>query len=109
MLGGEEGNININILLFPFSIGRVHFGAPITTGALLNIKYMMYNNTHNTRRPMMHALQVLATYMHNTINISTKIQNGYFFRTKFASPSECKCDCDALIFNQIGHESSELH
>ena len=33
---------------------------------------------------------------------------GILFRTKFASPSECKCNSNALIFSLIGHESSEL-
>ena len=34
---------------------------------------------------------------------------GISVRTKFASPSEFKCDSNALIFNPIGHELSELH
>jgi len=42
---------------------------PITTGALTNTKWMTYNTPTTPNRPMMYALQVLATYMHNTINI----------------------------------------
>jgi hypothetical protein len=41
----------------------------ITTVVLLNIEYMMYNTHTTPSRPTMHALQVLVTYMHNTINI----------------------------------------
>ena len=34
---------------------------------------------------------------------------GISVRTKFSSPSEFECDSNALIFNPIGHELSELH
>src|SRR5882762_11717153 len=36
---------------------------------MVNVKYMTYNTHTTSSRPTIHALQVLVTYMHNTINI----------------------------------------
>jgi len=58
---------------------------------------MMYNTHTTPSRPMMHA-SASSSYIHAQHHkyILPRSRMGIFFRTKFASPSECKCDCDAL-------------
>ena len=41
--------------------------------------------------------------------ILQRVKIGILFRTKFALPSEFKCDSNTLMFSLIGHELSELH
>ena len=57
----------------------------------------------------MHALQFLATCMpKHDKPILQSVKMGILLRAKFASPSEFKCDSNALIFSLIGHELSDL-
>ena len=72
-------------------------------------KYVIWNTFTTPSRTIIHALQVLATCMPKYDKfILRRVKMGILFRTKFASPSECKCNSNALIFSLIGHESSEL-
>src|ERR1700683_1791434 len=71
---------------------------------------MIYNTSMMPSMPMIHALQILATYRlqyHKYILPRAKMHIS--IRTKIASPSEFKSDSNALIFSLIGHELSELH
>ena len=77
---------------------------------LADIEYMICNTPTTPSRPIIHALQLLATCMpkyHKSI--LQRVKMGIFVHIKFVSPSESKCDSNALIFNPIGHELSELH
>ena len=110
MLGEEEGNINIKhiIILLSALVGCI-FVLNIVTVVLADTKYMIYNTHTTPRRLIIHALQVLATYMpqyHKSILPREKM--GIFVCNNFASPSEFKCDPNALIFSPIRHELSEL-
>jgi len=42
-------------------------------------------------------------------SILPRAKMGIFVRTKSVSPSEFKCDSNALIFSVIGHELSECY
>ena len=77
---------------------------------LADTKYMIYNIHTTPSRLIIHALQVLATYMlqcHKSTLLRATM--GIFVRTNFVSPSEFECNPNALIFSPIGHELSELH
>src|ERR1700683_736110 len=67
-----EGNNNMFIMILPSSppnIGGVYFGAQNYHFALENTRYITYDTPTTPRRSMIHVLQILATYMYNTINI----------------------------------------
>ena len=113
MLGEEEGNINIKhiIISLPLAalVGYI-FVLNIITVVLADTKYMIYNTHTTPSRLIIHALQVLATYMpqyHKSILLRATI--GIFVRTNFASPSEFECDPNVPIFSTIGFELSKLH
>ena len=75
---------------------------------LTDTKYMVYSTHTTPSRLIIHALQVLATYMpqyHKSILSREKM--GIFVHTNFVSPSEFECDSNALMFSPIGHESSK--
>ena len=77
---------------------------------LADTKYVICNTPTTPSRPIIHALQLLATCLpkyHKSI--LQRVKMGIFVRIKFASPSEFECDSNPLIFNPIGHELSELH
>ena len=77
---------------------------------LADTKYVICNTPTTPSRPIIHALQLLATCLpkyHKSI--LQRVKMGIFVRTKFASPLEFECDSNALIVNPIGHELSELH
>src|ERR1700735_1415094 len=70
-------------------------------------KYMIYNTHTTPSRLIIHALQVLATYMppyHKSILPREKMD--IFVCNNFALPSEFECDPKVLIFSPIGHELS---
>ena len=71
---------------------------------------MICNTPTIPSMPIIHALQVLATYMpqyHKSI--LPRVKMGIFVRNKFSSPSEFKCDSNALIFSSNGRILSEIH
>ena len=79
--------------------------------SLLGLVCIMYLVSAKTApsRLIIHALQVLATYMpqcHKSILLRATI--GIFVRTNFVSPSKFECDPNAPIFGPIGLELSEL-
>ena len=79
------------------------------TVALANTKCVICNTPITPSGPMIHALQILATYMpqyHKSILPREKM--NIFAYTKVGSPPEFKCDSNALIFSPIGRELSEL-
>ena len=76
------------------------------------VLYTMYLVSVKTTpsRLIIHALQVLATYMPQYhISILLRVTMGIFICTHFASPSEFEYDPNTLIFSPIGLELSELH
>ena len=77
---------------------------------LTDTEYMICNTPTVPSRPIIHALQLLATCMpkyHKSILQRVKLD--IFVCIKFVSPSESECDSNAPIFNPIGHELTELH
>ena len=58
---------------------------------------------------MINALQIPATYMPQYDKfILPREKMGIFVHTNFASPSEFKCNSNALIYSLIGRELNEL-
>ena len=106
----ERGDNNIFYIILtssPPSIGGVDFVLRIIAVTLADTKYMIYNTPSTPSEAMIHALQISATYMpqyHKSILPRAKISA----HTKIGSPSEFKCDSNALIFSPIGRELSEL-
>ena len=85
------------------------FGLKIVAVALADTKYMIYNTPSTPSVAMIHALQISATYMpqyHKSILPRAKMDISA--HTKIGSPSEFKCNSNALIFSPIGRELSEL-
>ena len=77
---------------------------------LADTKYMICNTPTISNRPIIHALQLLATCIPKYHKcILQRVKMGIFVHIKFMSPSEFECDSNTLIFNLIGHELSELH
>ena len=107
MLGG--GIKYLLYCLFPSQHWCI-FVLKIIPVVLEDTKYVIYNTPTTPSRPIIHALQLLDTCLpkyHKSI--LQRIKMGIFICTKFASPSEFECDSNALIFNPIGPELSELH
>jgi hypothetical protein len=76
---------------------------------LTDTKYMVYSTHTTLSRLIIHALQVLATYMPQyNKSILPRAKMGIFVCNNFVSPSEFECDPNTLIFSPIGHELSEL-
>ena len=76
---------------------------------LASVKHVTYNTPTEHRRHMIHALQILATYMPQYHKfILARVKMHISVRSKFASASEFKCDSNALIFSLIGRELSEI-
>ena len=78
--------------------------------ALADTKCVVYSTPITPSGPMILALQILATYMpqyHKSILPRAKM--NIFAHNKAGSPSEFKCDSNALIFSLIRRELSELH
>jgi hypothetical protein len=76
---------------------------------LVSVKYVTYNIPTTSSRPIIDALQILATckpQYHKSI--LPRAEMGILIRSKFASSSEFQCDSNALIFCLIGRELSEL-
>src|ERR1700733_9467645 len=87
----------------PTLVGWI-FVLKIITVALQDTKYMIYDTSTTPSRPIIHALQVLATCMpqyHKSILPGEKM--GIFIHTKFVSSSEFECNSNALIFSSNAH------
>ena len=77
---------------------------------LADTKYMIYSTPTTPSEPMIHALQILVTYISQYHKyILSRAKMNIFTHTKVEFPSEFKCDSNVLIFSQIRPESSELH
>ena len=77
-----------------------------------NTKYLTHNAPTTSSRPIIHAMQILATYMpqyHKSILPRAKIKIKIFAPTKIGLPLKSKCNSNALIFSPIGHELNELY
>jgi hypothetical protein len=75
--------------------------------ALGDIKYIIYNIPTTPSRPVIHALQILVTYMPQYYkSILPREKMNLFTCNKVELPSEFKCESNMLISSQIGHELS---
>ena len=84
MLGGEEGNIISNILFppLPAFVGYI-FMPKIIAVTSKNTKYLTYNAPTTSSRPIIHAMQILATYMpqhHKSVLLRAKINILFVLR-----------------------------
>ena len=82
-----------------------------STGCCVCVIYHVFVSAKTTAsRLIIHAMQVLATYMpqyHKSIPLRATM--GISVHTNFSSPSEFECDPNAPNFSLIGLELSELH
>src|ERR1700691_3593347 len=79
-------------------------------GVVCVIYHVFVSAKTTPSRLIIHAMQVLATYMpqyHKSILLRATM--GIFVHTNFVSSSEFKCNPNMPIFSPIGLEMSELH
>jgi hypothetical protein len=77
---------------------------------LADTKYIICNTPTTPSRPVIHALQLLATCMPKYHKpILQRVKMGIFVHTMSALPSKFECNPNALIFDPVRHELSELH